>query len=463
MEEKNLPPFVTVNKSGELKIVGSLLAKYVRENLSYKIVRNGGRSDQQIYVYENGVYKPCTAELFKGYIKKFVSDFSEALVHMPVINEAYRQLTTDLGYVAIEELDADESIINFRNGILKISDGRLKLLPHSPEYLSTIQIPCDWADKKISTPVFDNYIKTLTNGDKEIENLLLEFMGAVISNVKGYRMKKSLFMVGPGDTGKSQLKSLCEKLIGPENYSGCELSDLEERFGTSDLYCKRLIGSADASGMKVKEFKTFKKLTGGDTIRAEFKGLKAFNFTYNGLLWLCMNNLPKFGGDNGPWVYERIMVVSCNNVIPKDKQDKTLLEKMFAERQGIIQKAVNALTKVIANGYRFSEPKSVTDMREKYMNDNNTVVTFFRECMCEREENRSFDDCTTGKIFKAYKAWCRNNYPGFCETERDFRKEISKIIGGEYKEIITRRGGSSYFKKYTLTLEAKRDYCFTAA
>ena len=458
-----LPDFVTFDKHGEPKLIGSLLAKHVRENLFYKIVRDSGRSDQQIYVYADGVYKPCSAELFKGYIKKFVSVIDEEYVKMSGINEAYKQLTTDLEYIGIEELDSDESIINFRNGILKISDGQLKLLPHSPEYLSTIQIPCDWTDKKVSTPVFDNYLKTLTSGDKEVENLLLEFMGAVISNVKGYRMKKSLFMVGPGDTGKTQLKSLCEKLIGPENYSGCELSDLEERFGTSDLYCKRLIGSADASGMKIKEFKAFKKLTGGDTIRAEFKGLKAFNFTYNGLMWLCMNNLPKFGGDNGPWVYERIMVVSCNNVIPKDKQDKTLLEKMFAERTGIIQKAVKALTKVIENGYRFSEPKSVIEMREKYMNDNNTVITFFRECMCERGEKQPFDDCTTGKIFRAYKAWCRNNYPGFCETERDFRKEISKIIGGEYKEIITRRNGSSYFKNFTLTLEAKRDYCITAA
>ena len=40
----------------------------------------------------------------------------------------------------------------------------------------------------------------------------------------------------------------------------------------------------------------------------------------------------------------------------------------FAKRTGIIQKAVKALMKVIANGYRFDEPKSVIEMREKYMN-----------------------------------------------------------------------------------------------
>lgn len=67
-----------------------------------------------------------------------------------------------------------------------------------------------------------------------------------------------------------------------------------------------------------------------------------------------MNRLPKFGGDDGKWIYDRIMVVECPNVIPKDKQDKTLLDKLYAERDGIVYKAVKALQTVIANGYRFS-------------------------------------------------------------------------------------------------------------
>ena len=36
---------------------------------------------------------------------------------------------------------------------------------------------------------------------------------------------------------------------------------------------------------------------------------------------------------------------SCNNVIPKDKQDKFLLDKMYAERDGIVYKAIMALNK----------------------------------------------------------------------------------------------------------------------
>lgn len=65
-----------------------------------------------------------------------------------------------------------------------------------------------------------------------------------------------------------------------------------------------------------------------------------------------MNRLPKFGGDDGRWVYDRIMVVECPNAIPPEKQDKQLLE--YAEREGIVYKAVKTLPTVIANGYRFS-------------------------------------------------------------------------------------------------------------
>lgn len=107
-------------------------------------------------------------------------------------------------------------------------------------------------------------------------------------------------------------------------------------------------------------------MTGVDSLFAEFKGQQAFEFTFNGLLWFCMNRLTKFRGDDGKWVYDRIMVVECPNVIPKEQQDKQLLDKMYSERDGIVRKAVRALQNVIANGYRFTEPDSISEARKKY-------------------------------------------------------------------------------------------------
>lgn len=321
--------------------------------------------------------------------------------------------------------------------------------PHSPDFLSTIQIPCNWAENPIPTPVFDSYMKTLTNGNNEILQLLLEFMGACISNIKGYRMKKVLFLVGDGNTGKSQIKNLTEKLLDSENFIGIDLKEIESRFGTGAIYGTRLAGSSDMSFLSVDELKTFKKITGGDSLFAEFKGMQGFQYTYNGLLWFCMNRLPKFGGDDGQWVYDRIMIVKCPNAVTPDRQYKTLLDKMYAEREGIVYKIVHAVQNVINNGYVFTEPQSVTDAREAYQGENSSVISFFTECMEKRFGSKINDSCTTGKVYDVYKAWCCDNTNGYAKSARDFRKNLAEYLG---------KNVDDFTHPYTLSNNTKLQY-----
>lgn len=453
------PYFIRFNKAtGEPYIVTPLLARYVREHLNYILVRDNGKQGLLKYVYENGCYRLYSNDMFMGIIKQCIADYDEELVKMSKVADALQHITTDLNYVSQEELDADENLINFKNGLLRVTETDTVLIPHTPTVYSTIQIPCDWTGKPEPTPVFDAYMCTLTNGDKAVEQLFLEFMGVCISNIKGWRMKKALFLVGDGDTGKSQLKSLVERLLGKGNFIGIDLKEIEARFGTGAIYGTRLAGSSDMSFLSVDELKTFKKITGGDSLYAEFKGQQAFEFTYNGLLWFCMNRLPKFGGDNGQWVYDRIMVVLCPNVIPKDRQDKQLLDKMYAERGGIVYKAIRALQTVIRNGYRFSEPESVTAARERYMSKNSTVVSFFDECMCPWPKSRINPHCTTGRIYRVYQAWCRENNNGFAKTAKEFRETLAAHLGCSYADMTTRQKGNTFYKDYSLTLEAKEQY-----
>lgn len=452
---KPLPDYIYFDK--KLKVNCPLLAKHIRENLHYIFVRDSAKGGVLRYVYEGGCYRLYADDMLKGIIKSYITNFDETILRMSDVNEVFQQITTDLVFVTDEELNADEDIISFQNCILRVSD--MAMLPHSPDILSTIQIPCKWTGNVSATPIFDNFISTLTNDDKELETLLLQFIGVCISNVKGWRMKKALFMVGPGDTGKSQLKNLVERLLGNGNFVGIDMKEIEARFGTSNIYNKRLAGSSDMSFLTVDELKTFKKCTGGDSLFAEFKGQDGFEFTYNGLLWFCMNRLPKFGGDDGEWVYNRIMQIECNNVIPIERQDKHLLDKLYEERDGIVYKAVMALKKVIANGYSFDEPQSVGLARKAYMAENNTVITFFEECMQERPQGKITDNCTTGKVYDVYKAWCYDNNRGYYKTAKEFRTEISRYLNTPYNDLITRRGkGGNFYRKYTLTADAKETY-----
>lgn len=83
---------------------------------------------------------------------------------MGKVTEVYNQLITDLNYVNQGALNADEDLINFQNGLLRVTATELTLLPHSPDVLSTVQIPCNWTGKPSPTPVFDSYMITLTGG-----------------------------------------------------------------------------------------------------------------------------------------------------------------------------------------------------------------------------------------------------------------------------------------------------------
>ena len=172
-----------------------------------------------------------------------------------------------------------------------------------------------------------------------------------------------------------------------------------------------------------------------------------------------MNKLPRFSGDMGQWVYDRIMVVNCPNVIPAEKQDKELLDKMYAEKEGIVQKCVRALQRVLANGYHFSEPDSVSTARTQYQAVNSTVLSFAEECL--RPWPRGVIDdciCTTGAIHKVYIAWCKDNNNGYAKSAREFREELAAYHNMDYQSMVTRRNGNSFFKEYTLTEEARKDY-----
>ena len=261
------PDFIRFNDmTGEPYIVVPLLARYVRRHLHYILVRDNGKQALLKYVYVDGYYRLYSNDMLMGAIKRFIADYDEELVKMSKVAETLQHITTDLNYVSQDELDANENLINFRNGLLHVTENDINLVPHTPLVYSTIQIPCAWKGKPEPTPVFDAYLKTLTNGEAAVANLLLEFIGACISNVKGHRMKKSLFLLGDGDTGKAQLKALVERLLGRTNCIGIDLKEIEARFGTNAVYGTRLAGSSGMSFLSVNELKAFKNLTGGDVV-----------------------------------------------------------------------------------------------------------------------------------------------------------------------------------------------------
>lgn len=428
------------------------LSNWIKNNLNYIFVRGNANEGTLLYVYTNGYYKCVSNDEFKGFIKSFIP---YQLRKSREINEVFIDLTTEMRFVDYEKLNSNEDIINFQDGLFDLKEWKLK--PHDPSVLSTIQIPAKYADiekASLSAPTFDNYMITLCNGDVEVYDLLMQCLGLTISNIYAYRTKKALFLVGQGNTGKSQLKKIAEYLVGYENVSNIDLKKVNERFGAASLYQKRLSGCNDMSYQRIEDMSIFKQLTGGDSIEIEFKNKNPFNFLYKGFLWFNCNKLPLFGGDTGKWVYERIMPVYCNNVIPRNEQDPRLFEKMLEEKNSILLGALLALQRLINNNYHFVEPKSMEKAREAYETENNTLLTFVKDCCIVKPDIMPSARTRRSTFRNAYDVWIKKNNNGRGKLNT---KDMNLLLEKHFGEIYIKSDGIVYMSVLVLTPEAKED------
>ena len=434
------------------------LAQYISSTEHYFFLQSPGDTPIS-YWYVNGVYRQINEREFCGRIKEYLAAIDEEKVEPALINKVYRLILTDLdNSVAPNQLNADSNIINFANGLLHLDT--LALHPHTPDIYCTIQIPCSWNPQALSSPIFNDFLHTLSNGDKSVKTLLWEYIGYAISNIPGYKCKQALILYGAGNTGKSQYLSLLERLVGPENYCSMSLQQLEMRFGTSALWGKRLAGNADMGSAKIDELEKFKAITGGDTIDYEFKGKDRFSAKYTGLLIFCCNNLPKFGGDRGEHVYDRMITLPCNNVVPFDQRDRNLIEKIYAEREAIIYHSVIALKKLIKRGGYFDVPEVCQKAREEYKTSNDNVRQFLIDCTncngCKASGNGINEYTRTSAMYDYYKRWCTDS----CYTatnRREFRRGIENFFGRKISTIEFVHNGNMYYP-FSLKSEIRQHY-----
>lgn len=438
--------------SRKYKVLPMELADFIKKNLKYVFVKSAASEQPLIYVYTNGYYKFISDDEMKGFIKSFIP---YQLRYSKDINEVLYELKTEMNFVEYEDLNNNEDVINFQDGLYNIKTN--ELLPHTPDILSTIQIPAKYEDIKnapADAPVFFDYMMTLCDDDIETFELLMQCLGVAISNVYAYRTKKALFLVGQGNTGKSQLKRLAEYLVGYNNVSNIDLKKVNDKHGTASLYQKRLAGCNDMSYQRIEDMSIFKQLTGGDAIEIDFKFKNSFNFLFKGFLWFNCNKLPRFGGDTGKWVYERIMPVFCNNVIPKEKQDPMLFEKMLKEKNTILALAIQELQKVVNNNYHFIEPEKLARERIAYEKENNTLLNFIEEC-CYIKDDTMPSLRLRRSIFKeAYDKYIKLNCNGRGKINT---LDMNNLLLTNYGETFIKSNGIWYMKKILLLPEAKEE------
>lgn len=423
----------------EIEVLCPNLAKFIKDNLDFKFVKDSNLGSIFIYVYKDGYYQLVDENIFKGFISAYVPEYS---VKMKDIDEVFRILLTYTDkYIDIQSLNSDEDYINFKNGLLNLNT--MQIEPHTPDKMFTVQIPVDYKplDECVYGSVFETYMDFLIDGDNIMKNVLLECMGLAISNTPGYVTKKCILMIGAKDCGKTQIKKLLTELIGIKYTSSMDLDKMNDsRFGTSELYNKRLVGSNDMQYTSVADMGIFKQLTGGDAVSIEFKGRGAFSYVFKGLIWFLANDYPMFSGKKGKEIYERFLIIPCKNVVPKEKQDPKLVEKMLKEKEYIVSLCVNHLLELRKRKYKFIESKAMKDGLANYELMNNSLLQFVSE-YCDIDDDLLPNERLNFSSFKKnYQIWCRD---AGIKPMKIGQEEIKYYLGDKYGTDIVKN--STYY------------------
>jgi len=132
------------------------------------------------------------------------------------------------------KLNDKEDWICLKNGMLNLST--FEMASHSPDFLCTYSLPVSFdqdTEKRCSR--WEKYLEETVQTAEPIAQLQ-EFAGYCLT--KNTMYQKALFLLGPGEDGKSIFLNILKEMLGEENCAAVSFVDLENEFHRSSLYHK---------------------------------------------------------------------------------------------------------------------------------------------------------------------------------------------------------------------------------
>jgi len=296
----------------------------------------------------------------------------------------------------LEAMDAGALDINTESGVLRFSvvpgedDGGqnpappvpvLSRLDHARDQHLTKLMPVVY-DPAAACPTFIAFIKRIMP-QAEMRRFLQRWFGLSMTALTGEQ--KFAFLYGAGANGKSVLVDLMAKLMGDYAASAkIESITGRNRRGGGDatpdlmpLIGARFVRASEPDqGQHLKEG-LIKELTGGEPILVRALN-ENFVLVYPRFkLTISGNHKPEIhGGDDGIW--RRVLLVPFDVQIPPDERDPDMINKLWAERSGILNWLIAGLLDYLAHGLQV--PEQVTAATQEYREDSDPLASFLTVC-----------------------------------------------------------------------------------
>lgn len=330
-----------------------------------------------------------------------------------------------------ESFDRAGNVINLQNGYFDLNKNEFK--EHDSKKLFTLISNATY-NPDATSPLWEKFIEDSFLGDVELIEYVQRAVGYSISNSVAERLMFFLFGQETG-TGKSVFTNVLNELLGSYSQNIKPESLMVDRNKTGDsadpsiakLKGARLVTTSESSEAGKIDESLIKRITGGDRITARFLHKNEITYTPEFKIWMATNYKP-IVQNNDSAIWQRLVVIPMDNVVPASEADMNLTSKLKAEIDGILNWAIEGYYKYLDHGLRKSEPEAIKEQRKSYHEENDTVGRFIEEC-CILDSQASVK---SSDIWNVYKIWCEGNNE-HAGTIRKFSIELEKRFGKEKK------------------------------
>jgi len=320
--------------------------------------------------------------------------------------------------------------LNLKNGIL-LKD-MMKLVPHDQDEFFTYKIEHDYCEKT-DTPVFDKFLDLISSQQEDKKQLLMEFIGYVLSGCDYSNFNKILILDGAGANGKTTFINIVQNLVGMKNISSVALESLKDnRFSASGLVGKLVNFCAEEPKSAFSASGPLKKLTGNDPYEAEFKHMGAFSFVNYAKFIISYNEMP-FLPDTTSGMQRRLIIVPCVTDLEKNPElkIKNIFKKIAPEYGSIIHKCLIAFKMVEERG-SFTEIQDGKDRYQELVRQSDPIADFVAthirsyETLSEDDKNEFFKKNIGGDPFLSTESlW--GHFNKFAGEKHRFKRRSFEI------------------------------------
>lgn len=301
----------------------------------------------------------------------------------------------------VAQWDADHWLLNTNSGVVDLRTGEV-----FPGWRDAYMTKCCNAKVSFEPPVeWLKFLDTATGGDAELQTFLKRLCGYTLTGLT--REQILVFIYGPGGNGKGTFLNTLQWVMGDYATSADMETFTEKKHDAhlTELAC--LMGARMVTAQETEQGKKWaeariKKMTGGDPIKANFMRQDLFEYIPQFQLIIAGNHKPALRSVDAA-IRRRMRIIPFDVVIPPEKKDVHLSEKLRAEADRILGWCIQGCLDWQEDGLQ--PPEKVLAATDEYLDGQDTIGLWMTDC-CEKSTTVSGEKT---ELFQSYQKWCGEN------------------------------------------------------